>query len=108
MIKLSPNQVFDLAYNKAAEFCIAQNGRWNHVISEDFIKAYLAQAVKMQYVAQSNPHPVNQAYRAALQLFQNLLEKGCKISMNGQHVAEEFSALFEGETFKTNPNAKIK
>lgn len=101
---MSKDQVRQRALEKAKAFTKAQNGRFSAHVSDQFIEVFLSNGVMMQYSAQTNPHPVNQAYRAAVQLFENLLEKGCKIACNGHHVAQEFAAFFENETFKTNPN----
>tara|TARA_R110001599_G_scaffold332511_1_gene547955 strand:- start:7995 stop:8312 length:318 start_codon:yes stop_codon:yes gene_type:complete len=104
MIKLSPDQVQQIAFRHASAFIKAQNGQFKEHVSDTFVMVFLSQAVKMQYMSNTNPHPVNMANRAALQLFGNLLELGCNMSIQSKLVAEQFAILFEKETFKTNPN----
>lgn len=73
------------------------NGRFKEHVSDDFLKAYLLRNFKNNYRKDYIRSFESLAYYAAISLFESDLEYGCKIIMNGHHVAQNFASFFSKE-----------
>jgi 3-deoxy-D-arabino-heptulosonate 7-phosphate (DAHP) synthase class II len=71
------------------------DGRFKHHISDEFMIAYLIDEFENKRYHHPSRLIENTAYAASLNLFENLLEHGCKEIMNGHHVAQKFSTYFK-------------
>lgn len=73
------------------DYVASLEGRFKDHVSDAFIAAFLIDKFVNVYHQNYQNNIENIAYKAAIPLFEHLLEHGCKITMNGHHVAQAFA-----------------
>lgn len=76
-------------------------GRYSKHCSDEFLIAYIENSFEKSYQKHYLNVECEVAYRAVVELFESVLEYGCKAGGNGHHVAQLFAQKFSyDEQFK--------
>ncbi len=79
---------------KATEFVGTLDGRYKTHVSDQFMVAFILYHFTLYWIPIANQSIQHLAYQSCVNLFESLLEYGCKAGGNGHHVAQKFSSLF--------------
>jgi len=94
------------------EFLTELNGRYQAVVSDKFLKAYLIRSFEEYYAKARQRSPVinyeNVAYGCSVYLFETVIEYGCGTGFNGHHTAQRFAEHFKRFTYQGNFNSEVQ
>ena len=93
--KINIDNVIQQSYDRIVEFVKNDlKGRYSEYCSDEFLIAYIERSFEKSY----NRHYLNVecevAYHAVVELFESILEYGCKTGGNGHHISQRFAQLF--------------
>jgi hypothetical protein len=89
---------------QAMRFTVKLDKRFEKYVSDQFIVAYLVSSFMDEVYQSKHGRRMNIAYKAAVGLFEKLLEHGCKAGGNGHHLAQAFASMFDAnEAYENIP-----
>jgi hypothetical protein len=89
---------------QAMRFTVNLDKRYEEYVSDQFIVSYLVWSFMDEVYQSKHGRRMNIAYKAAVGLFETILEHGCKAGGNGHHVAQDFASMFDdNEAYENIP-----
>lgn len=89
---------------QAMKFVISLDKQYAEWVSDQFIVVFLTRKFMDEVYRNNHVLRQNAAYKGAQELFEILLEYGCKAGGNGHHVAQLFASMFDlEEAYKNIP-----
>jgi len=90
-----------------SDFVKSLKGRFKKHISDELLKTILSDNLDIKCRENSFKHIENISYSVAQKVFEIYLEHGCRIIMNGHHVAQDFASYFKGKQELVIDNYKM-
>lgn len=93
--KINIDNVIQQSYDRIVEFVKNDlRGRYSKHCSDEFLIAYIERSFEKAYHRHYLNVECEVAYRAVVELFEIILEYGCRAGGNGHHVAQWFAEKF--------------